>query len=41
LARLREDKKIRAAIETRARDVADGKISPDAAAAEILGKMAP
>jgi len=41
LARLREDKKIRAAIETRARDVADGKISPDAAVAEILGKMAP
>jgi len=41
LARLREDKMIRAAIETRARDVADGKISPDAAAAEILGKMAP
>jgi LAO/AO transport system kinase len=41
LARLREDKTIRAAIETRARDVAEGKISPDAAAAEILGKMAP
>ncbi|MGB1023606.1 MAG: methylmalonyl Co-A mutase-associated GTPase MeaB [Paracoccaceae bacterium] len=41
LARLREDNTIRAAIETRARDVADGKISPDAAAAEILGKMAP
>jgi len=41
LARLREDKTIRAAIETRVRDVAAGKISPDAAAAEILGKMAP
>lgn len=41
LARLREDNKIRAAIETRVRDVAEGKISPDAAAAEILGKMAP
>ena len=41
LARLREDKTIRAAIETRVRDVAEGKISPDAAAAEILGKMAP
>ena len=41
LARLREDKTIHAAIETRARDVAEGKISPDAAAAEILGKMAP
>ena len=41
LARLREDKTIRAAIETRARDVAEGKISPDAAAAEILGKMTP
>lgn len=41
LARLREDKTIRAAIETRSRDVAEGKISPDAAAAEILGKMAP
>ncbi|WP_411567079.1 methylmalonyl Co-A mutase-associated GTPase MeaB [Roseovarius sp. 10] len=41
LARLREDQTIRAAIETRARDVAEGKISPDAAAAEILGKMAP
>ena len=41
LARLREDNKIRAAIETRVRDVAAGKISPDAAAAEILGKMAP
>ena len=39
LARLREDKTIRAAIETRVRDVAAGKISPDAAAAEILGKM--
>ena len=41
LARLREDQTIRAAIETRVRDVAEGKISPDAAAAEILGKMAP
>ena len=41
LARLRENKTIRAAIETRVRDVAEGKISPDAAAAEILGKMAP
>ncbi|NBX42362.1 MAG: methylmalonyl Co-A mutase-associated GTPase MeaB, partial [Rhodobacteraceae bacterium] len=41
LARLREDQTIRAAIEARARDVAEGKISPDAAAAEILGKMAP
>src|SRR6056300_707447 len=39
LARLREDKTIRAAIETRVRDVAAGRISPDAAAAEILGKM--
>ncbi len=41
LARLRDDQTIRAAIETRVRDVAEGKISPDAAAAEILGKMAP
>lgn len=41
LARLREDQTIRAAIEARARDVAEGKISPDAAAADILGKMAP
>ncbi len=41
LARLREDQTIRAAIETRVRDVEEGKISPDAAAAEILGKMAP
>ena len=41
VARLREDQTIRAAIETRVRDVAEGKISPDAAAAEILGKMAP
>ena len=41
VARLREDQTIRAAIETRVRDVAAGKISPDAAAAEILGKMAP
>ncbi|MCV2877102.1 methylmalonyl Co-A mutase-associated GTPase MeaB [Rhodobacteraceae bacterium XHP0102] len=39
LARLREDKTIRAAVEARARDVAEGKISPDAAAAEILGKL--
>lgn len=41
LARLRGDRTIRAAIEARARDVAEGKISPDAAAAEILWKMAP